>query len=76
MSEPADALRAALQSLLDSHGDHWQLAEHLVVMGLERVTADGIEAVVWVWSPGDQADWKNAGLLEAAARLIEERDED
>ena len=73
---PADALRAAIQGLLDAHGDHWQLAEHLVVMALERVGDDGIESVVWYWSPADQAGWKNAGLLEAAARMLDDADSD
>lgn len=73
---PAEKLRAALQSLLDAHGDHWQLAEHVVVMALERVGPDGIESVVWYWTPAEQAWWKNAGLLEAAARMLDDADTD
>lgn len=65
-------LRDALQSLLDAHGDHWQLAEHLVVMALERVGPDGIESVVWYWAPADQAAWKVTGLLEAASLMMDD----
>ena len=45
-------------------------------MALERVGDDGIESVVWYWSPADQAGWKNAGLLEAAARMLDDADSD
>lgn len=75
-TEPAEGIRGAIQRLLDADGDHWHVAEHVVVMALERVTPDGIESVVWCWSPPDQPSWKNSGLLHCASDLIDNYDTD
>lgn len=70
-AELAAAVRAAVQAILDAAPDAgWHCAQFVVAMGLERVTPEGgIEAIPWVWSPPEQADWMTAGLLEAAAEL-------
>lgn len=70
------AIHAAIQALLDSHGDGYQLAEHVIVMGLERVDGDGIESTIWYWAPADQPLWKTGGLIEMGARMVEAADAD
>ena len=59
------ALRAALQLLLDEEGDGWTPTQHVVCVGLERISADGqIEAGSWAWAPPSQPEWMTTGLLE------------
>lgn len=66
----AEAVRAAVQAILDHHGDGWSVAQYVICMGLERVTSDGsIEAIPWMWAPPDQADWMTGGLIESAMDL-------
>ena len=36
----AETIRAAVQAVLDAHGDGWSLAQHVVIMALERHCAD------------------------------------
>ena len=62
----ADAIRAALQGLLDSLGDGYMLTQHVVVMALERVCDGEIEATCWYWSPPGHPDWMTAGLIDQA----------
>lgn len=63
-------IRAAVQALLDEHGDGWELGQIVIAMGLERVTADGrLESSAWVWAPAEQADWMTTGLLDEAQDL-------
>lgn len=76
MNRDEQWVREALQTILDAHGDGYQLAEHVVVMGLERVSADGIESTVWYWTPAGQPEWKSAGLLEMGARMLDDADTD
>lgn len=64
-----DDLRAAIQAWLDSQGDGWTLAQCVIVMGLERVTDDGVESTPWLWAPPDQPEWITDGLLIAAEQL-------
>ena len=67
MSTPARKIREAIQALLDAEGDGWTVTEFVIVMGIERFDAAGnIEADDWTWSPTEQPDWKNAGLLTTA----------
>ena len=66
----ADNIRAAIQTMLDTLGDGWQVAQHVIAMSLERVSPDGtIETTAWYWSPPGQADWMTTGLLDAAVEL-------
>jgi hypothetical protein len=66
----AAAVRAAVQAVLDAHGDGWHVAQFVISMGLERVSADGeLESSAWVWTPPNQADWMTDGLLEAASDI-------
>ena len=62
-------VRAAIQAKLDELGDGWQLAQHVIVMSLERVTDAGIETIAWYWTPDDQADWMTTGLLDRTLDL-------
>lgn len=72
-----EAVRAALQAILDNDGEGWQLgASFVVVMGIERITNGGIEAVAWYTHPAGQADWTTDGLLRAAVDLRAGFDED
>lgn len=71
-----EAIRAAIQATLDEAGDGWTLTQHVVCMGLERVTDGGIEAAAWYWTPPGQPEWMTDGLIEQAARLREDVDTD
>jgi hypothetical protein len=64
-----DKLRAVLQEIIDEddRADGWTLSQLVIVMGIERIMADGsMEATSWYWRPPDQADWMTVGLLDAA----------
>jgi hypothetical protein len=61
-------IRVAIQQMLDSHGDGWQLAQHCIVMALERVVDGRIESIAWHWCPPDQPDWMTDALLEQGMR--------
>lgn len=61
-----DKLRAAIQEILDADGEGWSVGQFVIVMGLERVNADGsVESTPWWWAPSNQPDWMTGGLLEA-----------
>ena len=62
------SIRDAIQKMLDSHDDGWVLAQHCVVMALERVVNGRIESITWHWCPADQPDWMTDALLEATLR--------
>ena len=65
-----DAVRAAIQAMLDDEGSGWQLSQSLVVIvGLERLSENGFESVPWQFQPEDQPSWVTAGLLDAADEL-------
>lgn len=67
MNTPAEKIRRAIQELLDSEGDGWTVTEFVIVMGIERFDGQGaLEADDWTWSPPEQPDWKNLGLLNTA----------
>lgn len=61
----------AIQKMLDEHSDGWSLAQHCIVMALERVKDGRIESTTWYWCPADQPDWMTDALLEAAMRQRE-----
>ena len=71
MSELIDRIRHAVQAVIDSEeGEGWTVSQFIVAMGLERILSDGrMEACSWYLAPPDQADWMNAGLLEAGLEL-------
>lgn len=63
-------IRDAIQAMLDAHGDGWTVGQHVIVMSLERVDADGrLITCPWIWTPRDQAEWMTDGLLAAAHDL-------
>lgn len=63
-------IRAALQAMLDQHGDGWQVAQFVVALGLERVNADGeLESSPWIYAPAQQPEWQTDGLMDAAMEL-------
>lgn len=65
-----DAIRAAIQQLLDEAGDGWQLAHFVVAVGLERVTSDGVvETTPWWLAPKQQAEYVSDGLLLAVEEM-------
>lgn len=76
MTDPVAAIRDAVQALLDSSGDGYQLTQHVIAMGLERVVDGEIEASAWVWAPPSQPDWMTAGLLEQAITLRQDSEMD
>lgn len=63
-----EGVRAALQALLDAEDNEgWLLNHYVVVMGVQKIDADGkLKATSWMTAPDDQADYITAGLLEAA----------
>lgn len=77
MTDPAAAVRAAIQALLDTEGDGFHVAQFVVCMGLERVTSYGaLESTPWLWAPPGQPEWMTDGLLDSAALLRAEIDDD
>lgn len=62
-------LRAAIQRLLDDEGEHWQLTQYVVIMGVERFGDGRVESTSWMWAPPGQADWMTTGLLESGAEM-------
>ena len=71
MTISPDRIIAAVQAMLDAHGDGFQVSQLVICMGLERVVNGEIEATAWVWSPPSQPDWMTAGLLEAGMVMRE-----
>lgn len=71
MSQQENALRAAVQALLDEAGDGWCVAQLVLCMGLERVnsTTGEIESTPWIWAPKAQAEWMTDGLIETALTM-------
>ena len=59
---------------LDGCGDGWTLSHLVVVVGLERVTADGVESTAWIFTPDSQPDYVTDGLLLAAERMRDNAD--
>ena len=70
--DPEAQIRVAIQALLDSLGDGWGLAQHVIIMGIERVVDGEIEATSWYWTPPSQPDWMTDGLIDHGMRLREE----
>lgn len=67
---PAQMVRHFLQVMLDNAGDGWQIAQHAVCLGLERVNSDGeLEFTPWIWTPPNQAEWMTDGLIRAVMEL-------
>lgn len=67
---PPDAIRAAIQALLDEDGDGWVVGPYVAAMGIERVLSDGtVEAFSWYVHPPTQADWITSGLLSSVIEL-------
>ena len=63
----AEAVRAALQAILEAEGDGFQVSQFVVVMGLERFNAEGgIDSTAWTWAPDSQPAWMTDGLLDSA----------
>jgi uncharacterized membrane protein len=77
MMNGVDEVRAAIQRVLDAADDGWQLgASFVIIMGIERVTDQGIEATSWYLHPPEQPNWATDGLLNAAIQAREFADED
>lgn len=68
---PFDRLREALQYLLDCQPDKgWQLSYYCVVMGIQRIDAEGrITNASWLSVPTDQPDYVTTGLLADAEEI-------
>ena len=73
-----DEIQQAIQTLLDAEGDGWTCTQYVIAMGLARMTDEGVESIAWYYAPDEQPDWQTTGLLEQAANLHEnaENDED
>ena len=72
MSDPLERIRDAIQAIVNEEGqsEGWALGQFVVVMGLERINAEGnVEATSWFWTPPNQADWMTIGLLEAGIEM-------
>lgn len=70
----AAGIVAAVQDALDKCGDGWTLSHLVVVVGLERVTAAGVESTAWMFTPDNQPDYIVDGLLLAAERMRDNAD--
>lgn len=67
---PFDAIRQALQYLLDCEGDGWQLSHWVAAVGLQKIDNDGtIANTAWVVAPIGQAEYISDGLLAAAEEM-------
>ena len=63
-------IKTAIQAMLDAYGDGWNVAQFVIVMGIERVNSDGrLESAPWLFTPRDQPEWMTDGLLDAANTL-------
>lgn len=63
-------IKQAIQAMLDNYGDGWNVAQYVIVLGIERVTSEGrLETAPWVFTPRDQPEWMSDGLLEAGCGL-------
>lgn len=72
---PHEAVRVAIQQMLDAEGDRWIVDDFVLALGLQRITAEGtVESAAWVWAPAEQADWKTDGLLRAAVEFRQDSD--
>jgi len=61
-----DELRAAVQKILDAHGDGWTVAEFAVCMVIERLNSDDTVSVEpWWWAPPDQGECRTDGVINA-----------
>lgn len=70
-------IRASVQAVLNACGDGYSIAQFVICMGLERVTADGeLEATSWLWAPPSQPEWMTQGLLDSAQELQSLDDDD
>lgn len=67
---PHQAIEAAMQLLLDSCGDGYTLSAYVIVMGLEKVTEDGIASASWVVPAPNQPGWVTTGLLTETDSLV------
>ena len=67
----SDALRKAIQDLLDTYQDGWLVSDYVVCLGLERMHGSELESGTWHYAPPDQADWKTGALIQ---RAVEARD--
>lgn len=61
----SDPVRAALQAVIDTHGDGWTVSDYVVTMGLERLEAGELETTPWWYAPPTQAEWVTDGLIMA-----------
>jgi len=67
---PFDVLRQAIQGVLDSAGDGYQLAHYVVVMGIQKMNPEGhVTSSAWLAHPIDQADYITDGLLNTAEEM-------
>lgn len=77
---PLDKVRKALQELLDAEGDGWHMGHYVVIMGLEKIGADGeVTTSAWITNPPSQPDYVTDGLITTAQDLrygIGEEDDD
>ena len=75
---PVEKLRAALQEILDTEGEGWQVDAFVICLGLERISDGTVESTPWIWMPAEQPDWVTDGLLNASQdlRYITEVDSD
>jgi hypothetical protein len=66
-------IRESIQQMLDAHDDGWSLTQHVICMGLERITDNGvIESTAWIWAPSEQPAWMTTALLEEGIRQRED----
>lgn len=70
MTDLSDAIRKAVQAVLDQEGDGYHVGQIVICMGLERVTSDGeLESAPWWWAPPGQPEWMTDGLIESVVLL-------
>ncbi len=64
-----DPLLAGGQTAIDRDQPGFTVSHYIVVVGIERLTADGIETGVGFYIPDGQAGYVTEGLLAAGDRL-------
>jgi hypothetical protein len=64
-----DSILDGIQQRLDTEGEGWQAAHYVVVIGLERITGDGVEHHSCMYNAANQPDYITTGLLDKADEM-------
>jgi hypothetical protein len=65
----SDEILNGIQETVNRDQPGWAVSHYAVVVGLEHITADGIETGVGLYMPDGQPDYVTEGLLAQGERL-------